>query len=216
MKHKIVIADDHGIFRAGLKALLELESDLEVVDAVDDGRRALSAVMTHQPDLVTVDLSMPNCNGTEAISNIRQRCPQVKILALTVHKEEEYVRATLQAGAHGYTLKDDSHEDLLNAVYTVLRGKTYISPSVSRQIVSGYLNPAVQDTSRTSWECLTRREREVMKLVAEGKKNREIADFLSLSPKTIEKHRANLMQKLKFKNTPAMISYAVMNGLVTS
>lgn len=215
MQTKIIIADDHGIFRAGLKALLELEPDLVVLGDVDDGIQAMTAAMLVKPDLMTMDLSMPNCNGTEAISAIIRCCPHIKILALTVHREEEYVRACLQAGAHGYILKDDSHDNLITGLRTVLRGKTYISPSVSQQIISGYLNPISRLPGKTTWDRLTRREREVLKLVAQGKKNREIAEFLVISQKTIEKHRSNLMQKLQCRNIPALIRYAVSNGLVT-
>jgi len=211
---KIIIVDDHGIFRAGLKALLEMDGEFEVVADVSDGHQAVVLAAKHKPDLVIVDLSMPKCNGTEAISRIKQRCPETKVLVLTVHKEEEYVRASLQAGADSYTLKDDTHEELFVSVRTTLSGKTYVSSAISKQIVTGYLDYSGGGKPKSSWELLTRREREVLKLVVEGMKNREIAVYLSLSTKTIEKHRANVMHKLKLENMPALISYAIEHGIV--
>jgi len=213
---KIIIVDDHAIFRAGLKALLEMEGEFDVVANVSDGHQAVSLAAKHNPDLVIVDLSMPKCNGTEAISRIKQRCPDTKVLVLTVHKEEEYVRASLQSGADSYTLKDDTHEELLVAIRSTLSGKTFVSSAISKQLVTSYLDYTNGGGSKpkSSWELLTRREREVMKLVVEGMKNREIADYLSLSTKTIEKHRANVMHKLNLGNVPALISYAIEHGIV--
>jgi len=212
---KILIVDDHGIFRAGLKALLEMDGEFVVVADVNDGYQAVVLAAKYKPDLVIVDLSMPKCNGTEAIARIKQRCPDTKVLVLTVHKEEEYVRASLQSGADSYTLKDDTHEELFVAIRTTLSGKTYVSSAISKQIVSGYLDySSGASKPKSSWELLTRREREVLKLVVEGMKNREIAVYLSLSTKTIEKHRANVMHKLKLGNMPALISYAIEHGIV--
>lgn len=211
---KIIIVDDHGIFRAGLKALLEMEDDFDVIADVSDGHQAVTLAARLKPDLVIVDLSMPKCNGTEAISGIKQRCPDTKVLVLTVHKEEEYVRASLQSGADSYTLKDDTHQELLVAVRTTLAGKTFVSSAISKQIVTGYLDYSGTSKPKSSWELLTRREREVLKLVVEGMKNREIATYLSLSTKTIEKHRANVMHKLNLGNMPALISYAIEHGIV--
>jgi DNA-binding NarL/FixJ family response regulator len=213
-KHSILLADDHAIFRAGLKVLLELEHDFEVISEVEDGHKAFSAATELQPDLIIMDLSMPNTNGTEAIAKIKKRNPCIKILALTVHKEEEYVRATLKAGANGYTLKDDSHDELIVAIRTTLKGKTYISPTVSNQVINGYLNGTSQLQSKPSWDLLTQREREVMKLIVEGKKNKEIAEYLFLSTKTVEKHRSNLMRKLNMKSAHSLVAYAFENGLV--
>ena len=214
---KIVLVDDHSVVRAGLKALLDLEGDIEIVGEFGDARLACKHSQTHHPDLVLMDLSMPHLNGTEAMEIIRQRCPATKIMVLTVHKQEEYLRVSLNAGAHGYAVKDDDYDELIMGIRNVLNGKTYISPSVSGHIVSVYLNKKTQsqeDYFSPSWEQLTHREREVAKLVAEGLKNREIADFLSISYKTVEKHRSNLMKKLHLNSITALVSYAIEHGIV--
>lgn len=212
---QIILADDHAIFRAGVKALLQMEDDLCVIDEVRDGREAYSVIVKIKPDLVLMDLSMPHANGTEVIAKIKKRCPEIRILALTVHKEEEYVRATLAAGANGYILKDDSHEELIFAIRTVESGRMYISPSVSGQLVAGYLYKEKKLPESPSWDLLSQREREVLTFIVEGLKNREIATLLSLSIKTIEKHRSSLMRKLNLKNTPALIAYAIENKLTS-
>lgn len=212
---KIILADDHAIFRAGVKALLQMEDDFIVIAEAEDGQKAYNIALNTQPCLILMDLSMPHMNGTEVISKIKQRRPDICILALTVHKEEEYVRATLSAGADGYILKDDTHEELIFAIRSVINGTMYISPSVSCQLAAGYLPNEKRLTDVPSWELLTQREREVMVLIVEGLKNREIAEQMSLSIKTIEKHRSNLLRKLNLKNTPALISYAIENNLTT-
>jgi DNA-binding NarL/FixJ family response regulator len=215
---KVVLVDDHSVVRAGLKALLDLEPDIEIIGEFGDAKLACKHTYTHKPNLVLMDLSMPYLNGTEAIEIIKQRCPDTRILVLTVHKQEEYLRVALKAGAHGYAVKDDDYDELIMGIRIVLNGKTYISPSVSDHIVSVYLNKtaAIQDDnySLSSWERLTHREREVAKLVAEGLKNREIAGFLSISYKTVEKHRSNIMKKLNLNGIPALVSYAIENGIV--
>jgi DNA-binding NarL/FixJ family response regulator len=210
-KHRIVIADDHAILREGLCALLAAEGDLEVVEQVDNGRDALRAVASHRPELVLMDLSMPKTNGTEAIRHIKKRYPDTKIIALTVHKADEYINAALEAGAEGYLLLTE----LLTAIRRVLSGKRYLSPSVADKVVSRYLGQQTVPHATTSWETLTHREREVIKLVAEGYKNREIAEYLSISPKTVEKHRANLMKKLGLRSAADVTAYAIEKGLVT-
>ncbi len=213
-KHHIVIADDHAILREGLAALLAAEGDLEVVQQVENGKDALHAVATHRPALVLMDLSMPKTNGTEAIRTIKKRYPDTKIIALTVHKADEYINAALGAGAEGYLLKDDCLSELLTAIRRVLSGKRYLSPSVADKVVSGYLGQQTVPHAATSWETLTQREREVIKLVAEGYKNREIAEYLSISAKTVEKHRANLMKKLRLRSAAELTAYAIDKGLV--
>ena len=215
-KHRILLAEDHAILRDGLRILLASEPDLEVVGEADDGQKAVHQSNVLQPDLVLMDLSMPRMNGTEAIAGIKRRHPDIKILALTVHKSEEYVRAALDAGADGYVLKDDSRQELLTAIRSVLAGKSYLSPGVCGKVVTGYLGRGAADPQARGgpWDTLTEREREVVKLVAEGYKNREIAAFLSVSIKTVEKHRSNLMRKLDLHNASALTAYAIENGLV--
>ena len=190
-KQRILLAEDHTILREGLRSLFAGE-----------------------PDLVLMDLSMPRMNGTEAISAIKRRLPEIKIITLTNHKAQEYVRAALDAGADGYVLKDDSRQELLTAIRSVATGHSYLSPGICTQVVSGFLGRAASPSSATTWDTLTEREREVIKLVAEGYKNREIAECLSVSIKTVEKHRSNLMRKLDLHSASALTTYAIENGLV--
>ena len=214
-KAKIVIAEDHTILRESLRALLSLQEDLDVVGEAEDGREAIRRVEELKPDLILMDLSMPKMNGVEAIREIRRRVPETKILTLTVHKAEEFVLEVLQAGADGYIPKDASSNELVMAIKSVLMGKRYLSPSVSKVVIEGYLESKRTFASSTPWETLTKREREILKLIAEGHKNKEIADFLCISVKTVEKHRANLMKKLGLHSAAALTAYAMERGLVT-
>lgn len=214
MKRRILIVDDHKIVRDGLKSLLRSEPDFDVVGEADNGKDALFSTSTLKPDIILMDLSMPNTNGTEAIRNIKRRFPSIIIIALTVHKAEEYIHAALKAGASGYLLKDDSHAELMTALRSAIHGKTYLSPSICGSVVTGYLGRSDKGRLTTSWETLTHREREVIKLVAEGYRNKEIAEYLSLSMKTVEKHRSNLMKKLGLHSASALTAYAIENGLV--
>jgi DNA-binding NarL/FixJ family response regulator len=157
---------------------------------------------------------MPKMNGFEAIREIKKSEPDIKIIALTVHNTEEYILMTLQAGADGYVLKDATHDELLMAIRQVLSGKRFLSPSVSGKVIEGYLEGKKQGLPKTQMGGLTQREREVLKLIAEGHKNKEVADFLCISLKTVEKHRANLMRKLDLHNTSSLTLYAVEKGLV--
>lgn len=211
--YSILIADDHGILRAGLRSLLSEETDLEVICEVDNGKDALLRTVELKPDLVLTDLSMPGTNGTEAIRNIKQRLPETKILVITVHKVEEYVHTALKAGADGYILKDDTHAELINAIRNIFAGRTYLSPAITGNVIKGYIGNDKQDDLKPSWDILTHREREVIKLVAEGYRNKDIADYLSISLKTVEKHRSNLMKKLDLHTTSSLTSYAIENGL---
>lgn len=214
-KYRIVIAEDHTILREGLRALLSSNSDFEIVGEAEDGREAIRCVEKLKPNLILTDLSMPRMNGMDAIREIKRRSRETKVLVLTVHKTEEYILAALQAGADGYLLKDSTHSELLAAVRHVLSGKHYISPGISDKVLDGYLEGRRSLKTRTSWETLTQREREILKLIAEGYKNKEIADDLCISVKTVEKHRANLMEKLNLHNVQALTTYAIEKGLVS-
>jgi DNA-binding NarL/FixJ family response regulator len=214
-KYRIVIAEDHTILREGLRALLSSNPDFEVVGEAQDGREAIRCVEKLKPNLILTDLSMPRMNGMDAIREIRRRAPETKILVLTVHRTEEYIVATLKAGADGYLLKESTHGELLAAVRHVLSGKHYISPGISDKVLDGYLEGRKTLKTRTSWETLTAREREILKLIAEGYRNKEIAKDLFISVKTIEKHRANLMNKLNVHNIPALTALAIEKGLVS-
>jgi two-component system response regulator NreC len=214
-KSRIVIAEDYTILREGLKSLLSSSANFEIIGEAEDGREAIRCVEQLKPDLILMDLSMPRMNGLEAIREIKRRFSKTAILVLTVHKTEEYILATLKAGADGYVLKDATQAELMMAVKNVLSGKHYISPGISEKVIEGYLDGRKTLKTRTSWETLTQREREILKLIAEGYKNKEIADFLCISPKTVEKHRANLMEKLSLHNVQALTSFAIDKGLVT-
>jgi len=214
-KVRIVIAEDHTILREGLRSLLSSDPNLEVVGEAEDGREAIQCVERFKPNLILTDLSMPRMNGMEAIKEIKRQSPETKILVLTVHKAEEYILSTFQAGADGYLLKDSTHAELVMAVKKVLSGKHYISPEISEKVIEGYLEGKKTLKSRTSWETLTQREREILKLIAEGYKNKEIANYLCISTKTVEKHRANLMEKLDLHNAQALTAFAIEKELVS-
>ena len=201
--------------RNGLEAMLESEPGYEVVGVASDGMTAMRAVAELQPDIVMMDLTMPRTSGMDAIVQIKRQYPNVKIIALTFHKEDKYIHATLEAGADAYVLKDDSRTELFSALASVANGKSYLSPSIVDKVMAGYISGGDASTSQPSWEVLTRREREVIKLIAEGKRTKEIATYLSLSPKTIEKHRTNLMRKLDLHNVSEVTVYAIKNGFVT-
>jgi DNA-binding NarL/FixJ family response regulator len=212
--HRIVIAEDHAILREGLKALLSAEPDLHVVGEAKDGRDAIRLAEREKPDMILMDLSMPRMHGTEAIREISKRTPQTKILVLTVHKNEDYIFATFEAGASGYVVKDASYAELAAAIRAVLQGQQYISPSISAGVIRGYVEGNKRRHLETSWGTLTPREREVLKLIAEGYRNKQIADMLCISVKTAEKHRAQVMKKLDLHTVSALTAYALERGLI--
>ena len=214
-KVRIVIAEDHTILREGLRSLLSSNVNFEVVGEAGDGREAIRQVKKLKPDLILSDLSMPRMNGMEAIKEIKRESPATKVLVLTVHRAEEYILATFRAGADGYILKDSTHSELLMAVKKVLSGTHYISPEISEKVIEGYIEGKKSLKSRTSWETLTQREREILKLIAEGYRNKEIAGDLCISVKTVEKHRANLMEKLDLHSIQALTTFAIEKGLVS-
>jgi len=214
-KYKIVIAEDYTILREGLRALLSSRPEFEIVGEAEDGRMAVQCVERLKPGLVLMDLSMPRMNGMDAIREIKKRSPETKILVLTVHKTEEYILATFRAGADGYALKDSTYAELVLAIKSVLTGKPYLSPGISEKVIQGFLEGRRTLKTRTAYDSLTHREREILKLIAEGYKNKEIADCLCISVKTVEKHRANLMDKLGLHNVQALTRFAIERGLVT-
>ena len=211
---RILIADDHTILRAGLRSLLDKEPNFEIVGEVDNGKDAIQSVGQLKPDILLTDLSMPRTNGTEAIQHIKSRYPETKTLVLTVHKTEEHVHSALKAGADGYVLKDDTSEELINAINNLVANKTHLSASICNDIVMGYLGDPEKENITSSLSILTNREREITKLIAEGYRNKDIAEYLSISLKTVDKHRSNLMKKLDLHNTSSITSYAIKNGLV--
>jgi len=213
-RKSVLIVEDHALLREGVRALLSSHPDLKVIGEAADGREAIRQVEKLSPDVVLMDLSMPRMGGVEAIGQIKKKWPNIKILALTVYDSEEYVQTALQAGADGYILKDSSHAELLLAIRSVLAGKRVLSPTISAKVIEGYLAGKKTESLHTLWETLTQREREVLKLIGEGNKSKEIADYLCISLHTVEKHRSNLMEKLNLHSVAALVSYAIEKGLV--
>ena len=213
-KKRIVIAEDHRILREGLKSLLASKPEFEVVGEAEDGLDAISKVRESKPDLVLLDLSMPRLDGLSAIRDIKKVSPETRILALTIHTDEDYVLEAFNEGAHGYCLKDAGRAELLMAIESIFSGKPYFSPGIADKVLEGYLEGRQQIKSTSAWETITRREREVLKLIGEGYKNKEIADLLFISVKTVEKHRSNIMKKLDLHNAAALTAYAIEKGLV--
>lgn len=214
-RRRVLIVDDQTILREGLRVLLESDERLEVIGAVEDGAEAVRLAGTLAPDLVLIDISMRNTDGLGAIREIKRRSSRTRALVLTVHNGEEYVRAALQSGADGYLLKESSRAELLMAIDNVLNGRRFISPAVSAHLVTRYLEQGRQSRATpTVFDSLTPREKQVLKLIAEGRRNREIAKYLFISVKTVEKHRSNLMHKTNLHNTAALTSLAMERGLV--
>ena len=210
----IVIAEDHTLLRAGLISMLAERTDLKVVAEAADGMEAIRCVEKHEPDLILLDLAMPKMNGISAIKDIRARFPATRILAVTIQTDDEYILAAFDSGADGYCLKQASRGEFLNAIDKVLAGNRYISPEISEQVLEGYLEGKKRLKKDSRWETLTQREKEVLKLIGEGHKNAEIAEFLFISPKTVDKHRSNIMRKLDLHNAAALTGYAIEKGLV--
>ena len=211
---RILIAEDHTLLRTGLRALLAKDEDFEVIGEADNGRDAYRIAGQLKPDLVLMDISMPGMNGIEAIREIHRRLPATRVIVLTIHKTDEYIQEALGAGACGYVLKDSTHDELRLAIRTVLDGKTFLSPDVSSRVIATYLDALKSPRAARLIDVLTHRERQVLKLVAEGHHNKDIAAFLSLSPKTVEKHRGNLMEKLDRHNVASLTAFAIENGLL--
>jgi two-component system, NarL family, response regulator NreC len=213
-KKGVLIVEDHTLIREAVRSLISSHPELEVIGEAADGREALLLVEKLHPALVLMDLSMPRMGGVEAIRRIKKDWPNVKVLALTINDSEDFVLAALRAGAEGYILKDSTRAELIQAVQRVLAGKRVLSPSISGKVIEGYLAGKKAETVQTSWDTLTLREREVLKLIGEGNKSKEIADCLCISLHTVEKHRSNLMEKLDLHSVSALVAYAIEKGLV--
>ena len=214
MKTKIVIAEDQTLVREGLRALLSVEDAFTIVGEAADGMEAIRAVEKYGPHLLLLDLAMPRMNGISALLEIKRQSPRTKILVLTFHTSEEYILEAFRSGADGYCLKNDTHTELLTGIKSILADKTYLSPSISGKVLEGYLHGRGDLNTDTIWEKLTQREKEVLKLVGEGYTSVEIAEFLSISAKTVDKHRSNIMNKLDLHNAAGLTAYAIEKGLV--
>ncbi len=210
----IVIAEDHKILREGLKSLLSSHPDVEVIGEAADGLEAIRCAQNLCPDLVLLDLYMPRMTGLDAIKEIKRVSPQTKIIVLTAYNTEEYILSCLQAGADGYVLKEDGSTELLTAIRRVLGGHRYLSPRISDTIIDSLTQGKKVSAIRPAWATVSKRERQILKLIAEGYKNREIADLLCISINTVENHRTNLMGKLGRHNVASLTTLAVEKGLV--
>jgi DNA-binding NarL/FixJ family response regulator len=210
---RILLADDHTILRNGIRALLEDEPGMRVVGEAEDGRAAVALTCQLKPDVLIMDIAMPLLNGLEASRQIKQQCPGVKVLILTMHDNEEYIRQVLEAGAMGYILKDAAARELISAIRTVYRGEAVLSPAVTRLVIEDYLRwGGVRPQEEANG--LSPREREVLQLIAEGYTNKQIAEILSISVKTVQAHRNNLMQKLDLHDRGELIKYAIQKKII--
>lgn len=208
-KIRVFIADDHVLVRQGLRLLLESQSDMEVVGEADDGEEACRRVRELKPDIVVMDVSMPNLNGAQATERLKVTSPEVRILALSMYQDEAHIRQLLASGASGYVLKKAISEELTTAIRTVARGGVHLDPAIAGKFVGGYINPT---TGKATPGELSAREREISILVAWGHTNKEIASQLHLSVKTIEGHKARIMEKLNFKSRAELVRYALERG----
>ncbi|MEX2299751.1 MAG: response regulator transcription factor [Bryobacterales bacterium] len=208
-KIRILLADDHAVVRQGFGRILAAQSDLEVIGEVGNGREAVDLAEQLKPDVVVMDVSMPELNGIEATRRLMKAAPRTRVLALSMHKDSVYVREILRAGAQGFLLKDANDLDLLAAVRAVGQGQGYISPSVSEAVLSDYRKHVTDPI-----DLLTSREREVLQLIAEGKTNKEIAAALNLSVYTVDAHRGRIMEKLNLHSTGEIVRFAMRNGLI--
>jgi DNA-binding NarL/FixJ family response regulator len=209
-----LIADDHRIVREGLQSLVEKENDLEVIGMADNGRQALTLIRRLKPDVVIMDIAMPELNGIDATRQIADEVPGVKVIALSMHSEKQFVEGMLRAGAAGYLLKESAFEELIKALRIVCAGKKYLSPDVTDIVLRDYLSPADENNNAQAPD-LTLREREVLQLVAEGRATKEIAERLNISIKTVESHRRNIMDKLDLHTVAELTKYAVRHGLTS-
>jgi len=216
-KTRVLLAEDHTIVRKGLRSLLDKETGIKVVEEAEDGREAILKAEELYPDVVVMDIAMPGLNGLEATRQIKKRFPDIKIIILTMHANEEYILQSLKAGASGYLIKKAAPAELISAINAVHKGNSFLSPSISRMVIDEYIRRSKEiSEGEEGFEQLTVREREVLQLIAEGRKTREIAELLYISIKTVETHRAHIMNKLDIHSTAELTRYAIRKGIISS
>jgi len=212
---RILIADDHGIVRKGLRLQLEQHEEFEIVGEATEGREAVRMSEELAPDVVIMDIAMPNLNGIQATAQLVKKNPQIGVIILSMHSDETYLMRTLAAGAKGYLLKESAEVDLDNAVRAVAEGKPFFSPAIANTLLQDYMRQLQQRGLQDSYDLLTEREKEVLQLLAEGKSNKEIANMLNLSTNTVETHRTRLMQKLNLHSSAEIVLYAVRKRIIS-
>lgn len=211
---RVLLADDHKLMRSGLRLVIERHPELTVVGEADDGRQAVAMADSLKPDVLVMDIGMPNLNGIEAARQIAAAHPEIAIVMLSMHSDEGYVLRALKAGARAYLLKDSAEADLSRAIQSVTEGKSFFSPAVSKVLLDDYIRKLQRAGVEDSYDLLSPREREILQLVAEGKSSKEVANLLHLSVYTVETHRSNILQKLNLRGIPELILYAVRKGLI--
>ena len=215
-KIRVVVADDHTIVRKGLCALMSGARRIDVIGEAENGREAMKMVENLKPDVLLMDISMPGLNGIEATRQLKKRFPKLKVVILTMHDNEEYIFETLRAGASGYLVKRSAPDELISAIHAVYQGDSFLSPSISKRVIEEFVRVGGRpDRDDDAFEKLTDREREVLQLIAEGRVNREIAELLHISIKTVESHRAHIMEKLGIRNIAELTQYAIRKGLIS-
>jgi len=211
---RIVLADDHTLFRQGVRRVLEEQAGWQVVAEASDGAEAVRLTLEREPHIVILDIAMPRLNGVEATRQIARRLPDVRVLILSMYSDDLYITQSLQAGAHGFILKDSADADLVRAVRDLAAGKSYFSPAVSKVVLDDYVRHLTDRGVTDRFDALSEREREVFQLIAEGHSNKDIAQLLHLSPGTVETHRARVMEKLDVHSAAQIVLYAVRKGVI--
>lgn len=215
MSISVFIADDHAVVRDGLRLLIETQSDMKVVSEASNGREAARQVLHTNPDVVIMDLAMPELNGVEATRQIRQNCPATKVIILSMHSSSEHIFQALKAGAHGYLLKESAGMEVISAIRVVHTGKRYLSEKIGDQMIDEYIHNREIVETGSPLSKLSTREREILQLVVEGKSSADIAQTLFISPKTVETYRSRLMQKLGISDLPGLIKFAIQHGITS-
>ena len=213
-QYRVLIADDHLVVRAGIRALIESIDGVTVVGEANDGREAVELVATLRPEIALLDISMPGLNGIEAATRLREQSPATRVIILSMHANDVYVRLALKAGAAGYVLKSATAAELQAALQAVAQGEVYLSPAVSKQVVKGFVDATA--SAESPLEVLTTRQREILQLIAEGRTTKEVAFTLSISAKTVETHRAQIMERLQIHDVPGLVRFAIRTGLISA
>lgn len=214
MTIQVLVVDDHAIVRSGLSALINAEQDMRVIAAAENGREAFEKAVNLRPHVILMDLSMPVENGLQATTRIKKELPEVEILILTMHDDKEYLFRVLQAGASGYVLKNAQEMDVMSAIRTVHRGEAYLYPNAAKSLITEYLQRVQSGEQTEGYRILTDREQEILTLIAKGYSNKEIADLIYVSVKTVEAHKSKIMEKLELKTRHELVQYALKKGLL--